>query len=148
MVSYCHFVVEGPAAVQAAVELAVLFDGVLYQVKRRPLSAFGADHRVTFSFFFSHHAWCFYCFCLHHSIIILHNVFCFRLKKTRQIYKIPIISASKTPSDAFFCKFCHIFVNSATPPLSCTFRPLIKNSLFHRGNGGASSRARHLSAEN
>ena len=31
---------------------ALLVDGVLYQVKRRLLSAFGADHRVTFSFFF------------------------------------------------------------------------------------------------
>ena len=46
------FVMEGPAAVLAAVELALLVDGVLYQVKRRPLSAFGADNRVTFSFFF------------------------------------------------------------------------------------------------
>ena len=31
------FVMEGPAAVLAAVELALLVDGVLYQVKRRPL---------------------------------------------------------------------------------------------------------------
>ena len=54
---------EGPAAVLAAVELAVLVDGVIDQVKRRPLSAFGADNAVTFSFFFRHHAWCFYCFC-------------------------------------------------------------------------------------
>ena len=44
---------ERPAAVLAAVELALLVDGVLYQVKRRLPSAFGADHRVTFSFFFS-----------------------------------------------------------------------------------------------
>ena len=43
-----HFVMERPAAVLAAVELALLVDGVLYQVKRCPLSAFGADHRVTF----------------------------------------------------------------------------------------------------
>ena len=42
------FVMEGPAAVLAAVELALLVDGVLYQVKRRPLSAFGADNRFTF----------------------------------------------------------------------------------------------------
>ena len=37
---------EGPGAVLAAVELALLVDGVLYQVKRRPLSAFGADNAV------------------------------------------------------------------------------------------------------
>ena len=42
------FVMERPAAVLAAVELALLVDGVLYQVKRRLPSAFGADHRVTF----------------------------------------------------------------------------------------------------
>ena len=46
------FVMEQPAAVLAAVELALLVDGVLYQVKGGSLSAFGADHRVTFSFFF------------------------------------------------------------------------------------------------
>ncbi len=46
------FVMERPAAVLAAVELALLVDGVLYQVKGGSLSAFGADHRVTFSFFF------------------------------------------------------------------------------------------------
>ena len=44
---------ERPAAMLAAVELAVLVDGVLYQVKRRPLSAFGADNAVAFLFFFS-----------------------------------------------------------------------------------------------
>ena len=32
----------------AAVELALVVDGVLYQVKRRPLSAFGADSAVAF----------------------------------------------------------------------------------------------------
>ena len=42
------FVMERPATVLAAVELALLVDGVLYQVKRRPLSAFGADNAVTF----------------------------------------------------------------------------------------------------
>ena len=42
------FVMEGPAAVLAAVELALLVDGVLYQVKRRLPSAFGADNAVTF----------------------------------------------------------------------------------------------------
>ena len=42
------FVMERPAAVLAAVELALLVDGVLYQVKRRLPSAFGADHRVAF----------------------------------------------------------------------------------------------------
>ena len=46
MVSYSHFVMEGPAAMLAPVELALLVDGVIDQVKRRPLSAFGADHRV------------------------------------------------------------------------------------------------------
>ncbi len=39
---------ERPAAMLAPVELALLVDGVLYQVKRRPLSAFGADDAVTF----------------------------------------------------------------------------------------------------
>ena len=39
---------EGPAAVLAAVELALLVDGVLYQVKRRLPSAFGADNAVAF----------------------------------------------------------------------------------------------------
>ena len=42
------FVMEGPAAVLAPVELALLVDGILYQVKRRPLSAFGADNAVAF----------------------------------------------------------------------------------------------------
>ena len=42
------FVMEGPAAVLAPVELALVVDGVLYQVKRRPLSAFGADNAVAF----------------------------------------------------------------------------------------------------
>ena len=46
------FVMEGPAAVLAAVELALLVDGVLYQVKRRLSFAFGADNAVAFSFFF------------------------------------------------------------------------------------------------
>jgi len=39
---------EGPAAVLAAVELALVVDGVIDQVKRRPLSAFGADNGVAF----------------------------------------------------------------------------------------------------
>ena len=42
------FVMEGPAAVLAPVELALVVDGVLYQVKRRPLSAFGADNAVAY----------------------------------------------------------------------------------------------------
>ncbi len=41
------FVMEGPATLLAAVELALLVDGV-YHVKRRPLSAFGADNTVAF----------------------------------------------------------------------------------------------------
>ena len=49
------FVLEWPAAVLAALELAVLVDGVIDQVKRRPLSAFGADNRFTFSFAFTCH---------------------------------------------------------------------------------------------
>ena len=39
---------ERPAAVLAPVELAVLVDGVLYQVKRRPLSTFLADYGGAF----------------------------------------------------------------------------------------------------
>ena len=46
------FVMERPGAVLAAVELALLVDGVLYQVKRRPLSAFGADNAVAFKLLF------------------------------------------------------------------------------------------------
>ena len=46
------FVMKRPAAVLAAVELALLVDGVLYQVKRRPLSAFGADNAVAFKLLF------------------------------------------------------------------------------------------------
>ena len=42
------FVMERPAAVLAAVELALLVDGVLYQVKGGSLSAFGADNAVAF----------------------------------------------------------------------------------------------------
>ena len=42
------FVMEGPAAVLAPVELSLVVDGVLYQVTRRPLSAFGADNAVAF----------------------------------------------------------------------------------------------------
>ena len=42
------FVMEGPAAMLAPVELALVVDGVLYQVKRRPLSAFGADNAVAY----------------------------------------------------------------------------------------------------
>ena len=48
MVSYSHFVMEGPAAMLAAVELALVVNGVHDQVKRRPLSAFGADNAVAF----------------------------------------------------------------------------------------------------
>ena len=42
------FVMERPVTMLAAVELALLVDGVLYQVKRRLLSAFGADNAVAF----------------------------------------------------------------------------------------------------
>ena len=52
MVSYSHFVVEGPATVLAAVELALLVDGVLYQVKRRLPSAFGAADSLALLFFY------------------------------------------------------------------------------------------------
>ena len=101
-------IMEGPAAMLAAVELALVVDGVHDQVKRRPLSAFGADHRVTFSFFFSHHEWCFYCFCLHRSIIILHTILLSWVEKDKaNLQKIFHSCKSKTPSDAFF-------VNSAT----------------------------------
>ena len=48
MVSYCHFVMERPAAMLAAVELALVVDGVHDQVKRRLPSAFGADNAVAF----------------------------------------------------------------------------------------------------
>ena len=41
-------IMEGPAAMLAPVELSLLVDGVLYHVKRRPLSAFGADNAVAF----------------------------------------------------------------------------------------------------
>ena len=44
---------EGPAAVLAPVELALVVDGIAGKGKRRLPSAFGADNRVTFSFFFS-----------------------------------------------------------------------------------------------
>ena len=43
---------EGPAAVLAAIDLAFLVDGVIDQVKGGSPSAFGADHRVAFSFLF------------------------------------------------------------------------------------------------
>jgi hypothetical protein len=52
MVSYSHFVVEGPVAVLAAVELALLVDSIAGIVKRRPLSALGADNGGAFSFLF------------------------------------------------------------------------------------------------
>ena len=39
---------EGPAAMLAALELALLVDGVAGKGKRRLLSAFGADNAVTF----------------------------------------------------------------------------------------------------
>ena len=48
MVSYSHFVMEGPAAMLAAVELALVVDGVHDQVKGGSLSAFGADNAVAF----------------------------------------------------------------------------------------------------
>ena len=102
------FVMERPAAVLAAVELALLVDGVIDQVKRRPLSAFGADNAVAFSFFFRHHAWCFYCFCLHHSIIILHTFLLSQVEKDKaNLQNFSHFCKSKTPSDAFF-------VNSST----------------------------------
>ena len=102
------FVMEGPATLLAAVELALLVDGVLYQVKRRLPSAFGADHRVTFSFFFSHHAWCFYCFFYHRSRIILHTFLLSWVEKDKaNLQNFSHSCKSKTPSDAFF-------VNSAT----------------------------------
>ena len=99
---------ERPAAVLAAVELALLVDGVIDQVKRRPLSAFGADNAVAFSFFFRHHAWCFYCFCLYHSIIILHTFLLSWVEKDKaNLQNFFHFCKSKTPSDAFF-------VNSST----------------------------------
>ena len=49
MVSYSHFVMERPPAVLAPVEFSLLVDGVSDQVKRRPLSAFGADDGATFA---------------------------------------------------------------------------------------------------
>ena len=42
------FVMEGPAAMQAPVELSLLVDGIAGKGKRRPLSAFGADNAVAF----------------------------------------------------------------------------------------------------
>ena len=42
------FVMEGPAAVLAPVELAVLVDGIAGKGKRRLPSAFGADNAVAF----------------------------------------------------------------------------------------------------
>jgi hypothetical protein len=33
MVSYSHFVMEGPAAMLAAVELALLVDGITHDIK-------------------------------------------------------------------------------------------------------------------
>ena len=74
--------------------------------------------------------------------------YCLRLKKDKaNLRKFFHPCKSKTPSDAFFvnsatfCKFCH-------SPAPLYFSSPHKNPPFHRGNGGASSRARHLSAEN
>ena len=44
MVSNSHFVMEGPATVLAAVELALVVNGVHDQVKGGSPSAFGADY--------------------------------------------------------------------------------------------------------
>ena len=41
-------IMEGPAAMLAPVELAVLVDGIAGKGKRRLASAFGADHSVAF----------------------------------------------------------------------------------------------------
>ena len=46
------FIMERPAAVLAAIDLAVLVDGIAGKGKRRPLSAFVADHGGAFSFLF------------------------------------------------------------------------------------------------
>jgi hypothetical protein len=43
---------ERPPAVLAPVEFSLLVDGVIDQVKRRLLSAFGADQGVAFSLLF------------------------------------------------------------------------------------------------
>ena len=47
------FVMEGPAAMQAPVELSLLVDGIAGKGKRRPLSAFGAADSLALLFFFS-----------------------------------------------------------------------------------------------
>ena len=91
---------EGPAAMLAAVELALLVDGVLYQVKRRPLSAFGAADGGTLQILMRIVGHCYL------------PLLALRLNDAPRIIRLGILMAnlqkilhprkSKTPSDAFF----------------------------------------------
>ena len=85
-------IMEGPAAVLAPVELALVVDGIAGKGKRRLVRIWGRQRccvlvvvQIRFSF-------CTLSYCL-------------RLKKTRQIYKIPFISASKKAKNCNFCQF-------------------------------------------
>ena len=55
--------------------------------------------------------------CCSDSFFILHTFLLSWVEKDKaNLQKIFHSCKSKTPSDAFFCKFCHIFVNFATAP--------------------------------
>ena len=111
---------EGPAAVLAPVELSLLVDGIARRVKRRLPSAFGAADSLALLFFYR---------ILYHFVHFLIVLGCKRQGKYTK--NLPFLQ-EQNALRCIFCKFCQIFVNSATPPLPCTFRPCIKNPPFHR----------------
>ena len=81
--------------------------------------------------------------CCSDSFFILHTFLLSYVEKDKaNVQNSFHFCKSKTPSDAFIVNSATFFVNSATffvnfatPPLPCTFRPLIKNPPFHREMG-------------
>lgn len=106
-------VMERPPAMLAAVELALVVDGVHDQVKRRPLSAFGAADGGTLQILMRIVGHCYL------------PLLALGLNDAPRIIRLGILMAnlqnfshsckSKMPSDAFFVNSATVFVNSATP---------------------------------